>query len=370
MTGLSAVDIKNIGAGGGSIARIDSGGLLRVGPQSARAEPGPACYGRGGTLPTVTDASVVLGHIDPDFFLGGRIRLSREAAIKAIETHVAKPLGLTTERAAHAILTIANENMVNAIRSITINEGLDPRSSLLIGGGGAGGMTIGRIAEQLDCDRVLMPRTAGALSASGGLFSDIVTEFSLSSRTDTSNFDFDGINQALADLDAQMDAFFCRLGTSENEQTREFFVEARYPHQVWELEVPLAASRFGSEHDIQAMIEAFHLVHERIFAVSEPGRGIECIYWKARATAHLPKPDLRRREVAKDAAPGATATYDAWFGDDNPVPTPRFHGPSLSPEAVIAGPGIIQEPTTTIVVFPGWTARVLETGDYLMTRKA
>jgi N-methylhydantoinase A len=370
MTGLSAVDIKNIGAGGGSIAWLDSGGLLRVGPQSAKANPGPACYGRGGTLPTVTDASVVLGHIDPDFFLGGRIRLSRDAAVTAIKDHVAEPLGLTIERAAHAILTIANENMVNAIRSITINEGLDPRSSLLIGGGGAGGMTIGRIAEQLDCERVLVPRTAGALSASGGLFSDIVSEFSLSLRTDTAHFDFDGINEGLGRLDAQMDAFFERLGTPKNEQAREFFVEARYPHQVWELEVPLAGSRFAGEADVRAMIEAFHVVHERVFAVSEPDQGIECIYWKARATARLPKPNLRQREATKTGSDAAMATHDAWFGGTKPVATPRFHGPSLAPGAIIEGPGIIQEPTTTIVVFPEWTARVLDTGDYLMTRRA
>lgn len=168
MTGLSAIDIKNIGAGGGSIAWIDPGGLLRVGPHSAKSTPGPACYGRGGTEATVTDASVVLGHIDPDFFLGGRIRLDHAAAVRAITDKVAAPLGLSLHRAAHAVLALATDNMVNAIRSITINEGLDPRKSLLIAGGGAGGMTIGRIAEQLDCDRVLVPRTAAALSASGG----------------------------------------------------------------------------------------------------------------------------------------------------------------------------------------------------------
>ena len=370
MTGLSAVDIKNIGAGGGSIAWIDPGGLLRVGPQSAKAQPGPACYGRGGTRPTVTDASVVLGHLDPEYFLGGRIKLQAEAARRAIEAHVAAPLRMTVQQAAHAILTIANENMVNAIRGITINEGLDPRACLLVGGGGAGGMTIGRIAEVLDCARVLVPRTAGALSASGGLFSDIVTEFSVSQRTDTDSFDYAGINQALTTLNAQIDAFFARLQTPPEEQDREFIVEARYPYQVWELDVPLARGRFDGEADVRALVAGFHAAHERVFAVSQPGQHVECIYWKARATARLPKPLRQVAAPADGAAPVPVVTRDAWFGGAAPAPTPRFHGPALSPGNLLAGPCVIQEPTTTIVVFPGWDALVTAAGDYMMTRRA
>lgn len=368
MTGLSAVDIKNIGAGGGSIAWIDSGGLLHVGPQSAKALPGPACYGRGGTLPTVTDASIVLGHVDPDYFLGGRIKLSRDAAFIAIETHVARPLGLSVQRAAHAILTIANENMVNAIRSITINEGLDPRLSLLVAGGGAGGMTIGRIAEALDCEHVLVPRTAGALSASGGLFSDIVTEFSVSQRTDTKNFDFAGINRTLAGLNGQVEAFFDRLKTPQDQRLREFFVEARYPYQVWELEVPLIGADFTGDADVQALVDGFHAAHDRVFAVTEPGQQVECIYWKARATARLPKPFTQHKQAVIAAPAVPVIVRDAWFGGDAPQPTPRFQGFDLSPGCVLIGPCVIQEPTTTIVIFPGWKAQVTETGDYMMLR--
>ena len=368
MTGLSAVDIKNIGAGGGSVAWIDSGGLLRVGPQSAKALPGPACYGRGGTLPAVTDASVVLGHIDPDYFLGGRIRLDAAAARRAITTHIAEPLGLSAERAAHAILTVANENMVNAIRGITINEGLDPRESLLVGGGGAGGMTIGRIAEALDCGRVLVPRTAAALSASGGLYSDIVTEFSVSRRTETGKFDFAGINHVLAGLDAEISAFFARLGAAPERQRREFFVEARYPYQAWELDVPIAGPHFADDADVQALISGFHHVHERVFAVSEPGQQVECIYWKARASMSLPKPARAPKPQAPPASP--VAVSDAWFAEDAPRRTPRFQGADLGSGTILEGPCIIQEPTTTIVVLPSWRAKVLQNGDYMMTREA
>lgn len=368
MTGLSAVDIKNIGAGGGSIAWIDSGGLLRVGPQSAKSSPGPACYGRGGMNATVTDASVVLGHIDPDYFLGGRIKLDHSAAVRAVTENVAKPLGISLYKAAHAILAIATENMVNAIRSITINEGLDPRQSLLIAGGGAGGMTIAGIAELLDVDRVLVPRTAAALSASGGLFSDIVTEFSASRRTDTRSFAYEAINADLAKLDAEIDAFFERIGTPQDQQLREFFVEARYPHQVWELEVPLRGSRFNGPDDVEAMIQGFHAAHERVFAVSEPGQGLECIYWKARAIARLPRPILQRnRRAAVGAQP--IDVRDAWFGKDTPDKTARFDGPSMAVGTVVKGPCVILEPTTTIVVLPGWNARVLENGDYMLAKE-
>ena len=302
MTGLSSVDVKSIGAGGGSIAWLDSGGLLRVGPQSAGAVPGPAAYGLGGTEPTVTDAAVVLGFIDPDYFLGGRIALDAERAREAVQRTIAGPLGLEPEQAAHAILTVANEHMVGAIRDITINEGLDPRDSIVVAGGGASGLAILRMAEELGCRRVLVPRTAAALSACGGQFSDVVTEFSLSRRVDTNAFDHEAVNAGLAGLDVQMEEFFERLGTPSAARRKEFFVEARYPYQVWELEVPLAAPQYADGADVAAMVDAFHDVHDRVFAVKEPGQYVECLYWKGRATATLTKPGVQELAAADGEA--------------------------------------------------------------------
>jgi N-methylhydantoinase A len=367
MTGLSAVDIKNIGAGGGSIAWIDSGGLLRVGPHSAGAVPGPACYGTGGEHATVTDAAVVLGYIDPDYFLGGRMALSAAAAREAIERDVAEPLGLDVERAAHAVLTIANEHMVSAIRDITINEGFDPRGSLLVAGGGAAGMTIARIAGELGCERVLVPRTAGTLSACGGLFSNIVAEFSISQRADTNRFDAGAVNRGLSRLRKQIDELFQRLGTPPELQGAEFFVEARYPYQVWELEVPLGGERFDGPQDVARMVDDFHRVHERVFAVAEPGQHIECIYWKGRATARLPKPALAELDARADGPPQPFGERPAWFGDRGAIEVPQFRAEAFVAGHELTGPAIIQEPTTTIVVYPGWQATVTETGDYLLT---
>jgi N-methylhydantoinase A len=368
MTGLSSVDVKSIGAGGGSVAWIDSGGLLRVGPESAGAVPGPVCYARGGTEPTVTDAAVVLGYLDPDYFLGGRITLDPGPAREAISEKVAEPLGLDVERAAYAILAVANEHMVTAIRDITINEGLDPRESIVVAGGGAGALTIGRIAEELGCDRVLVPRTAGALSACGGLFSDVVTEFSISRRVDTSRFDRTAVNAGLAEIEEQMDEFFDRLQIARAARRKEFFVEARYPYQVWELEVPLAGSRIEDEADVAALVDAFHDVHERVFAVKEPGQYVECLYWKGRATAALEKPRLPRPDP-NGAEPQPHGLRPASFGLGSIEEVPVYLGSSLAPGHALVGPAIVEEPTTTVVAYPGWSLTVTETGDYLLGRR-
>ena len=368
ITGLSSVDVKNVGAGGGSIAWIDSGGLLRVGPQSAGAEPGPACYGHGGTDATVTDAAVVLGYIDPAYFLGGKLELDAAAAHSAVERAVAGPLGFSVQRAAWAILAVANEHMVGAVREITINQGIDPRESIVIAGGGAGGLTMSKIAEELGCDKVLVPQTAAALSATGGLLGDVVAEFTVSRRADTNAFDRDAVNEGLADLDRQIEAFFAQMDVPADARMQDYVVEARYPYQVWELDVALPSKRFESQADVDALVAAFHETHERVFAVKELGQSVECLYWKGRARVHLPKPTLAAATGEAQGAPSAEPR-PMWWGGDDPQQTPVFLGAALSPGERIAGPAVVELPTTTVVVYPGWTATVTERGDYLLERE-
>jgi N-methylhydantoinase A len=257
---------------------------------------------------------------------------------------------------------------VTAIRDITINDGLDPRDSIIVAGGGAAGLAVLRIAEQLGCGRVLVPRTAAALSACGGQLSDVVAEFSLSRRVDTNRFDRDAVNEGLGQLERQMDDFFDRLKTPEPARRKEFFVEARYPYQVWELEVPLRTARLVSEADVAAMIEGFHAVHERVFAVREPGQYVECLYWKGRATASLTKPELRPFEP-NGADPRPDRRRHAWLGSGSPVDAAVYLGESLSAGQRLSAPAIVEEPTTTIVVYPGWSLAVGDTGDYLLERE-
>ena len=174
MTGLPAVETRSVGAGGGSIAAVDSGGYLTVGPRSAGASPGPACYGRGGTAATVTDAAVVLGLLDPDYFLGGRLRLEPGLSYAAIESAVAKPLGIGVEAAAEAVITLFSEKTRAFISEMTINQGLDPRRCLLVAGGGASGLNMVAVARELGVPRVLVPTAAAGLSAVGGHYADMV----------------------------------------------------------------------------------------------------------------------------------------------------------------------------------------------------
>ncbi len=204
IVGFPSVDVKSVGAGGGSIAWVDEGGLLHVGPISAGAVPGPACYGKGGTRPTLTDASLVLGHIDPAFFLGGAMKLEVEHAATAIEEQVARPLGLDLLEAASAILRLTTENMVGAIEEITIHQGMDPREAVLVGGGGAAGLNAVAISRRLGCKMVIIPEVVAVLSAAGALISDLHADYRALFYTASDSFDFYGVNTTLGLPDRQM----------------------------------------------------------------------------------------------------------------------------------------------------------------------
>lgn len=362
----SSVDVRSIGAGGGSIAWIDPGGLLRVGPESAGAVPGPACYGRGGERPTVTDAALHLGYLDPEGFLGGRMRLDVEAAARVIG-ELGEGLGISADEAASAVLTVANDHMYAAVAEITVNEGLDPRDSLLVAGGGAAGLTIGRIAQEFGCRHVLVPRTAGALSAMGGQFSDVVAEFSETHLTDTASFDFAGVAAVLEQLDRRAEEFAARLHARGIEATRtEYAVEARYAYQVWDLELALPLSRFRDEADVRKLADAFDALHERVYTVSQPGHTIELLTWKARLIG-----DLEATERLLSSAPPTPRRAEprrrrAYFPETGWTEVPVHDGAALAPGDAVAGPALITEPSSTLVVYPGMRATVSEHNNYLV----
>ncbi|HTY56796.1 MAG TPA: hydantoinase/oxoprolinase family protein [Candidatus Binataceae bacterium] len=367
LTGLSSVDVESIGAGGGSIGWIDSGGLLRVGPQSAGSEPGPACYARGGKNATVTDAAVVLGYIDPAYFLGGRMKLDVEAARSAVD-QVAQTLGINLEAAASNILEVASELMVGAIKDITINQGIDPRDGLIVAGGGAAGLNIVPIARELGCSQVLVPKTAGALSACGGQFSNIVTDFSASKLAHTADFPYSEVNRTLAAIGELIEAFADRLRKKGlSDFLTEYFVEARYPYQVWELDVALAKGRFDGRDDLRRMIEDFHKEHARVFTVNEPDQQLECIYWRGRLTARLKSPPQKRLGDAAIPEPAARHTTQAYFSASGRIETKRYLGSELPAGMIIKGPAIIDEATTTVVIYPNSFATVTPLGNYLLT---
>ncbi len=367
LTGVSSVDIRSVGAGGGSIAWVDDGGLLRVGPHSAGARPGPACYGRGGDAPTVTDAAVALGYIDPAGFLGGRMWLDVEAS-RRVTGRLAERLGIGLEAAADAILSVANEHMVVAVQDITVNEGVDPREALIVAGGGAAGLTIVPFLRELGCAGAILPRTAGALSATGAQFSDIVAEFSRSEFIETASFDAGKVNGVLAELDASIEEFAGVLRErAVGDISVDYFVDARYAYQNWELEVPCPSSRFAGDEDLERLSNAFDQAHERVFAVAEPGAPIECLTWRARVRSPVGRAvvDALGSEARLDDPSDPAQTRKASF-DGVWQATAIHHGSGLSPGTVVQGPAIIEEPTSTLVVPPGATVHVTDLGNYYL----
>ena len=363
--GISAVDVRSIGAGGGSIAWIDPGGLLQIGPHSAGANPGPACYGQGGSEPTVTDAAAALGYLDPDFFLGGRMALDLDAARAAL-ARVAEPLDISVESAAWAVNNLAGELMIGAIQDITVAEGFDPRESVLVAGGGAAGLNIMPIARELECARVVLPETASVLSACGMQFADIVSEHAASRVTSSEDFDFDGVNAALQTIDDELDRFAQALGGDAHARARKsYFVEGRYRFQIWELEIPLPVERFRTAADVAALVEAFHQTHERVYAVRDAGAALECLTWKGRIAITLDAANVARAAQRTAGELVATRHRQAFFGADA-VATPVYAGQEVPPDTTITGPAIIEEPTTTLVVYPGMAARRSQAGNYIL----
>lgn len=366
MTGFPSVDITSIGAGGGSIAWVDDGGLLRIGPESAGADPGPACYGRGGDRPTVTDASVVLGYIDPSFFLGGRMPLNEQAARDAIYQGVAKPLGLDVDAAAYAILELATEKMVHAIEDVTVSHGVDPASAVLVAGGGAAGLNSVKIASRLGMQRVLFPHTGAVLSAAGALLADLSATFSAPAVTTSARFDYEAVNSCLSSLRKRCKEFSDGPGSGAVSSTITCSVEARYDRQVWELEIELPVQTFHEASDVQSLVNRFHAEHESVFAVADRTAGIEMLTWNARVNCrlHVDHPVQAR---SQEATLGRIATRrGVSFGAGERLDTPVLRVESLTCGKRVQGPAIIESGFTTVVIEPYADAEVLADGGLLV----
>ncbi|WP_161976501.1 hydantoinase/oxoprolinase family protein [Mycolicibacterium sp. CH28] len=365
LTGLASLDVRSVGAGGGSIARIAPGGLLQVGPRSAGSDPGPACYGLGGVEPTVTDAAAVLGYLDAESFLGGRVRLNIDAAHESVGK-LGEQIGLSPTRAAAAILTVAGERMADAIREITINQGVDPREAIIVAGGGAAGMTIVPIVEAIGCDQVLLPPTAGALSAAGAHFSDVLREFSRSHPTSTTHFDRAGVLAAKRDLDAAAKEFGNRLtdaGVTRFEH--DYIVEARYAEQIWDLEIPFTDQLLDAPDADHLLRQAFDAEHQRIFTVSDPAETVEFLAWKVRVRGVLHHPAIADVAPAKQTpVQRRSAVFDGQLVD-----TPVLRPDQLSPESSTPGPVLVQLDTTTIVVPPRWALRYTDRGSFILSKE-
>ena len=349
ITGFPSVDVRSIGAGGGSIAWVDDGALLHVGPASAGADPGPACYGRGGERPTVTDACLLLGYIDPDYFLGGEMRVSAELARAAMERDVSDPLGIDLHEAASAVHGLAIERMVTAIEGITLSQGIDPSTAVMVGGGGGAGLYSVGIARRLGVHSVVLPGVAAALSATGALISDLQTMFAATEVMSTGTFHHEAAAQILGGLAAQADRFLADAGAAPDVSEVRYSVEARYPHQVWEIEVPLRHGRLDRAMHVADLEEDFHAAHEELFAVRDAAAPVEIVTWRVHVRCSL------RRRALGDARPKAShraisdhrrAYFPALGSIDALV---RAHD-SLHVGERLSGPLIVESPVTTVVL--------------------
>ena len=365
LIGFPSVDVKSIGAGGGSIARVDEGGLLQVGPHSAGALPGPACYGKGGAHATVTDASLVLGHIDPDFFLGGTIKLDRGRAANAIERDVAQPLGMSLLEAASAILALATENMVNAIEQITIHQGVDPRGSVLVGGGGAAGLNSVSIARRLGCSKVLIPEGGAALSAVGALISDLHADYRALFFTETTDFDFAGVKRVTDGLTRRCKEFLAGPGSGSIEQSIEYVVEARYRAQIWEIDVPFTRIP-QTEHQLSEVREKFDRVHEELFGYYDGQSPVQFIGWRATARSRLSEKRVGRLKTVRSPHQ-SKAVRDCFFPGVGSIPTMVLSLESFEPGFSVVGPAIVESPFTTVVIDPGAECVRLESGSIVIS---
>lgn len=348
LTGFPSVDVQSVGAGGGSIASVDEFGLLHVGPRSAGAQPGPVSYGRGGTEPTFSDACLALGYLDPDFFLGGHLRLDAAAARRAIERDIARPLGVSVEEAALAILTLGTENMVQAIADITVNQGIDPREAILIGGGGAAGLNSIFIARRLGIPRLVIPEVGAALSAAGALMSDLTADFRATAYANTGRFDFARVNAVLGELEESARAFIGSVGGAAISSRIEFSVEARYDQQVWEIEVPLGTTRIGGDDDVDALVSAMHEAHERIFTFRDERADVEVVGWAARAVCTL-RDRVGRIEQASSSRM-SRETRNIWLPGSGASDAPVLSFEAMTIDQPFHGPAIVESAFTTVVI--------------------
>lgn len=368
--GIPKVDVRSVGAGGGSIAHVDEGGLLRVGPHSAGARPGPACYGAGGTRPTVTDANVVLGLVDPDYFLGGKMKLRRDLAEQAVR-QVAEGLGIGLEEAAYAIYTTSNHNMVAAIEEITVREGINPRDSFFVCGGGATAIHIAEMADILGLKRYMIPRFMAGLSAFGGLISDIRNEKSGVLLTSDADFDLDGVNAMLAELKAAGDEFLAEAGVAPENRQFEFAFMGRYEFQSFEIEVPLTLTdgRLAAE-DLPRLVEAFHRMHERIYSIRTDGDTVEFTAWKLRAIGKRQGQEIWRRNTLSAHA-GAIASKATRRIYDQPsramIDVPVYELSTLGEGAQIAGPCLVEAQTFTAFLKDGHDGALDAFGNIIVT---
>ena len=360
------VDIHTLGTGGGSIAWIDPGGALRVGPHSAGAEPGPACYGRGGTEPTVTDANLVLGRLSPTAFLGGEVAVDAELAGQAIEDRIGAPLGMNLEEAAEGIIRVVNATMLKGIRTVSVAKGYDPREFCVVAFGGAGPVHASELARELGIPRVLIPIAPGVTSALGLLMADMRHDYVRTVLRLAEDSAPAELGARYAEMEAEALAQMDHEGIGRDAVSLLRIANARYRGQGFELEVPVDGGKVGPSQ-VAELVEQFHDAHKRRYGYESHDNPVEIVNLRVVVLGTLPKPQLAASAVdgRTDPSPDAIGTREVYF-DGRLVSTARYERGRLTAGDVISGPAIIEQLDTTVVVWPEQQARVDAHGNLML----
>ncbi|MDB4164539.1 hydantoinase/oxoprolinase family protein [bacterium] len=366
--GIPMIQVETLGAGGGSIGWIDSMGLLQMGPQSAGSEPGPACYGQGGENPTTTDANLVMGYLNGDGLVGGRLPLDTNKAYQAIETKLAEPLDISVEKAAYGMFTIVNNNMVNAIRRVSVERGYDPRDFVLMGAGGATGAHITALAREMGINKVLISKLASGLCAYGQIISDVKYNYMAPApiRVEGAEAAFK-LDNLFNGLEARGHADLSGDGFAQDKISISRSLDMRYVGQVHECTVEIEPFEV-TEDRLEDLIAAFHKRHKELYTYDEPQSPVEIVNVESTIAGHVDKPDrmtIGKGNGAESALKGTRSMVFSKEGHSQDAPV--FDGSMMGAGDTLQGPAVIEEVTTTIVVEPGWTAELHESGTYVLT---
>ena len=360
---LPALDVNAVGAGGGSIAWIDVDGLLKVGPQSAGAHPGPACYGLGGTEATLTDANVLLGRLNDQTLLDGRMPIRRDLAEAAVD-RLAEELGLDLMETARGIIRVASATVVKAIRPLSVERGYDPADFCLFPFGGAGPLLATEIARELGMATIIVPPSPGILCAEGLLNSDLTADFVKTALMPLSEDSHGRLNAVRRDLRRIVDDWFDHEEVAPADRSLQWTVEMRYVGQNYELSLPLGDDDLGAE-DCTDLARTFHASHERTYGFSAESETVEFVNMKIKAVGILDKPPLPTLTAGPDAEP--VARRRTLFATGDWYETPVFRRDSLAPGQALAGPAVIEQMDTTTLIFPDDHCVVDDQGNLIIT---
>ena len=366
------IDVRTIGAGGGSVAWVDKGGLLRVGPRSAGAQPGPACYGRGGELPTTTDANVVLGYLDPQYFAGGRMKLDAEAARRAIEQHIAKPMGLSIERAAAGMYRVACNNMAQGVREVTIKRGFDPREFPLIPGGGAGPIHGCLICSELNIPLQIVPREASVLCAFGMLMGELKHDHVRTFVARLASVDWGRLAAMVGSMLEEGARELAEERVPEAARRYELRLDCRYLKQYHEVSVVVPLDAID-RRDAETIARAFHAEHKRLYGYTLEAEAspVEIINVRLQAIGSTERPAYpREAKGSADAAAALKGRRSMYVPErDAFAEVPVYDGERLRHGHRVAGPALVELPTTAIFASDGYDLVVDSLGSFVLYAK-